>query len=128
MILPEEEHADGSMHTYRELCAQLAVSLGGPAAEALLLGETSNAGADDLQHVRSLARAMVAQWGFATLLPGSPLAGVPVAWEAPDGRNALGGGASERTEAALDDAVRALVDGADRLASGEPGRRVANPH
>jgi cell division protease FtsH len=54
-------------HTLPEpyLRAQLAVMLGGRAAEALFLGSVSSGADDDIRRATSAARNMVARWGMA---------------------------------------------------------------
>ena len=64
---------------------------------------------NDLQQVRSIARRMVAQWGFGS----SNLGGAPVAWETPEGNGAFGPqAASPSTEAAIDAEVQRVVEAA----------------
>jgi len=75
----DDDDAD-SFRTKADLHADICVALAGRAAETLVFGsdETTTRGADDLQRVRHVARAMVAALGLspATLGPG--------AWQAPD--------------------------------------------
>jgi len=61
-FLPENER-----HTLPEpyLRAQLAVMLGGRAAEALLLGDVSSGAEDDIRRATAAARNMVARWGMS---------------------------------------------------------------
>jgi len=61
-FLPEEER-----HTMglRELKAQLAVAMGGRAAEHLVFGELTTGAADDIRKATDIARRMVAQWGMS---------------------------------------------------------------
>ncbi|MDX1401418.1 MAG: ATP-dependent zinc metalloprotease FtsH, partial [Kiloniellales bacterium] len=60
-VLPEEER-----HTLPEsyLKDRLAMTLGGRAAEVLILGEASSGADDDIQKATQLARAMVSRWGM----------------------------------------------------------------
>ncbi len=60
--LPAE---DRYLRTRVELCHQLAVLLGGRAAEELLFREVSTGGHNDLQRATDLARMMVAQYGMS---------------------------------------------------------------
>merc|ERR1712217_818731 len=71
------------------------------------MGDQVTTGAsNDLQHVRNIARRMVAQWGFANEAMGD----APVAWEMPDGNNVLTPRtSSEATEKQIDDEVKILV-------------------
>ena len=119
VFVPDAERVESGLYSYKYLAAQLTVSLGGRAAEALLLGEddVSTASADDLQRVRSLARRMVAQWGFVD--DRSPLSGAPVAWESSEGSGLVRPKcASKATEALIDAEVARQVDDAyDRAVS-----------
>merc|ERR1719486_934222 len=99
------------MYTYKYLCSQLAVALGGRVAEEIVYGKenVTTGASNDLQQVRSLARRMVAQLGFAN----EALGGAPVAWEQPDGNSVMNPrSASEATERLIDEQVKALVKSA----------------
>jgi cell division protease FtsH len=60
--LPSEERY---LRTRDELRHQLAVWLGGRAAEELVFQEVSTGGHNDLQHATDVARAMVAEYGMS---------------------------------------------------------------
>ena len=60
--LPSEDHY---LRTRQELRNQLAVWLGGRAAEELIFQEVSTGGHNDLQHATDVARAMVAEFGMS---------------------------------------------------------------
>ena len=64
-MLPKEEH-----HTLPEdyLRNQLAILLGGRAAEKLILGTVSSGADDDIKRATELARSMVARWGMTEAL------------------------------------------------------------
>ena len=66
LFTPSEDRMDGGMYSYRYLVAQLAVALGGRVAEEMAFGsdDVTTGASNDLQQVRSIARRMVAQWGF----------------------------------------------------------------
>merc|ERR1712129_3574 len=68
LFTPSEERLDSGMYSKRYLEGQLAVALGGRVAEEIIYGEdeVTTGASNDLQQVRSIARRMVAQWGFAT--------------------------------------------------------------
>lgn len=97
--------------TRAELLDRLDVLLGGRAAEEIVFGDVSTGAQDDLQKATDLARHMVARYGMSE---GLGLA----AFEVP--RQALflqvpGAGGreySERTAAAIDDEVQALLQAA----------------
>merc|ERR1719359_1730301 len=58
---------ESGMYSLRYLKAQLAVALGGRVSEEVVFGfdEVTTGASGDLQQVRSIARRMVTQWGFA---------------------------------------------------------------
>ena len=66
----------------------------------------TNGASSDLQQVRSIARRMVAQWGFTADDVDIGLVG----WEAPDAGRFSPRTASEDTEWEIDRQVKALVD------------------
>merc|ERR1719310_1399045 len=67
LFTPSEERLESGMYSKRYLEGQLAVALGGRVAEEIVYGEeeVTTGASNDLQQVRSIARRMVAQWGFA---------------------------------------------------------------
>merc|ERR1711904_237949 len=111
LFTPPEERLESGMYTYKYLCAQLAVALGGRVAEEIIFGkdEITTGASNDLQQVRNIARRMVAQWGFANENLGS----APVAWEPPEGNtwNAPRT-SSEATEVDIDIQVKNIVSNA----------------
>merc|ERR1719483_695256 len=82
LFTPSEERLESGMYSKRYLEGQLAVALGGRVAEEIIYGEdeVTTGASNDLQQVRSIARRMVAQWGFAMEAMGD----APVAWETGD--------------------------------------------
>merc|ERR1719478_130221 len=107
LFVPNEDRMDGGMYSLRYLKAQLAVALGGRVSEEIVFGEdeVTTGASGDLQQVRSIARRMVTQWGFA----GEDLG--MTAWESADGSGPFGRtAASEEKEAAIDVAVSKLCD------------------
>merc|ERR1719465_59097 len=101
LFTPSEDRQDGGMYSLRYLKAQLAVALGGRVSEELVFGEdeVTTGASGDLQQVRSIARRMVTQWGFA----GDKLG--MTAWESADGGFFGRTAVSEEKEKAIDDAV-----------------------
>jgi cell division protease FtsH len=102
LFVPNEERMDGGMYSLRYLKAQLAVALGGRVAEEIIFGEdeVTTGASGDLQQVRSIARRMVTQWGFAGDEIGM------TAWESADGQGPFGRtNNSEEKEDAIDSAV-----------------------
>jgi cell division protease FtsH len=95
--LPTE---DRYLRTRRELCDQLAVWLGGRAAEEVVFQEMTTGGQNDLQHATEVARAMIAQYGMSEHLG-------PVAL--PTTRATfLDGGAVERSDMISEETARAV--------------------
>merc|ERR1712078_874907 len=109
LFTPPEERLESGMYSFRYLCSQLTVALGGRVAEEIIYGKDAitTGASNDLQQVRNIARRMVAQWGFAHEEMGE----APVAWEAPYGNNMMSPKmSSEKTERAIDAQVKALVN------------------
>ncbi len=107
---------DRFLLTREELEGRLAVLMGGRAAEHVIYGHLSTGAADDLGRATDLARAMATRFGMVPELGN-------VSYEA-EGPAFLGPGAmprrnySEATARELDEAVRAIVDGAFTRARG----------
>merc|ERR1711990_873488 len=107
LFTPSEERLESGMYSKRYLESQLVVALGGRVAEELAFGEkeVTTGASNDLQQVRSIARRMVAQWGYSLNKLGAS------SWESPDGNGGFGPkGASPETEKLIDNEVRQLVD------------------
>jgi len=104
LFTPSEDRMDGGMYSLRYLKAQLAVALGGRVAEELIFGEdeVTTGASGDLQQVRSIARRMVTQWGFAGDTIGM------TAWEGNE-QQMGSSGISEEKEQLIDDEVKKLV-------------------
>lgn len=64
-MIPESERYTRSSGEFAD---QLAVLLGGRAAEQTLLGDVSSGADDDIRQATRLARAMVSRWGMSALL------------------------------------------------------------
>merc|ERR1719460_3523478 len=109
LFTPSEERLESGMYSKKYLCSQLVVALGGRVAEEIIYGEeeVTTGASNDLQQVRSIARRMVAQWGFANDAMGD----APVAWETPEGNGLMQArAASAATEKAIDEQVQKLVE------------------
>ncbi len=94
-----------------ELLERITVLLGGRAAESLMFPDISTGAADDLMRATDMARAMVVRYGMDTKLG-------QVTYE-PETSHFLGGGQefrprqySEQTAAAIDGAIRELIEAA----------------
>ncbi len=95
----------------RELLNRMAVLLGGRAAESVIFGEISTGAADDLAKVTDIARNMVVRFGMDPRLgqvtyepQRQTILQSPIDWQPRQ--------YGEETAAAIDDAVRELVDNA----------------
>merc|ERR1719267_75285 len=111
LFTPSEERLESGMYSKRYLESQLCVALGGRVAEEIVFGEdeVTTGASNDLQQVRSIARRMVAQWGFAN----EEMGDAPVAWEVPEGNGLMQTkAASAETEKEIDDQVQLLVQDA----------------
>ncbi|HUN46834.1 MAG TPA: ATP-dependent zinc metalloprotease FtsH, partial [Stellaceae bacterium] len=104
---------DRFLMTKAELENKMAVLLGGRAAEQIIFGEISTGAADDIQKVTNIARSMATRYGMVEKLGN-------ITYEAEDQsflRGPMGGGFheksySEATAREIDEAVKAIVDGA----------------
>ena len=65
MLLPEE---DRHSHNKRALLGQIAMTMGGRAAEQLVFNRYTTGASDDLKRATELARKMVSQWGMSEKL------------------------------------------------------------
>ena len=106
MQLPE---GDRHMHSREFLEAQIAVLMGGRAAEEIFLGQATSGAANDIERATEMARRMVCEFGM------SPLG--PLAFRTA-GDNTRGAGLSEGTAQAVDDEIRRMVMRGDETARG----------
>ena len=63
LLMPEEDKTE--LRTKEELMARIAVSMGGRAAEEVVLNTMTNGAAQDIQDATSVARNMVAMFGMS---------------------------------------------------------------
>ncbi|MFN2521837.1 MAG: hypothetical protein ABR614_00775, partial [Mycobacteriales bacterium] len=99
--------SEATILTKSALHAQLVATLGGIAAENLVLGEGSTGGEQDLEHATTLARDMVTRYGMADEVG-------PVRLQVKAGEGFLGDdtaliGLSSETQRAVEEAVRRLI-------------------
>ncbi|MCI0542536.1 ATP-dependent zinc metalloprotease FtsH [bacterium] len=116
--LPLEER---KLQSRKEFLDDIAVSLGGFAAEMLIFGDLTTGPSNDLSVATALARNMVTRWGMSDQIG-------PVALEDPTGRVLYGRGFSEKE---YSEEVSALVDReVSRIITGELARanEVLNTH
>jgi len=103
--LPLEER---KLQTRKEFLDDIAMSLGGYAAEQMIFGDVTTGPSNDLQVASSLARAMVTRWGMSDSIG-------PVALESDGGRAMFGQGVegkeySEKTSALIDSEVQRIMN------------------
>lgn len=99
-----------------EFREQIAMLLGGRAAEELVFGKVTNGASDDLQRATELAERMVIHYGMSKTLG-------PLAYEKAKANSFLGNSEanlrrpiSEKTAEAIDDEVKNIVDNAHQKA------------
>jgi cell division protease FtsH len=93
--------------TKKEYLDDIAMSLGGYAAEQLIFNDVTTGPSNDLQVASNLARAMVTRWGMSDTIG-------PVALENDGGRPMFGAGVegkeySEKTSATIDSEVQRIM-------------------
>ena len=102
--IPLEER---KLQTKAEFLDDIAMSLGGYAAERLVFGDITTGPSNDLQVATGLARAMVTRWGMSDTIG-------PVALESDGGRTMFGGASatgemSEATHAMVNSEVKKIM-------------------
>ena len=103
--IPLEER---KLQTKSEFLDDIAMSLGGLAAERMVFGDITTGPSNDLQVATGLARAMVTRWGMSDEVG-------PVALESDGGRTMFGGAGSngdmsEATHAIVNREVKKIMD------------------
>ncbi len=104
LLMPEEDKTE--LRTKDELLARIAVSMGGRAAEEVVLNTMTNGAAQDIQDATAIARNMVAMYGMSDRFGMMALASKRTQYL--DG--GYGMDCAQDTAAALDEAVRNLLD------------------
>ena len=104
LLMPEEDKTE--LRTRDELLARIAVSMGGRAAEEVVMSTMTNGAAQDIQDATSVARNMVAMYGMSDRFGMMALASKRSQYL--DG--GYGMDCAQDTAAALDEAVRAILD------------------
>ncbi|MGK7933431.1 MAG: ATP-dependent zinc metalloprotease FtsH [Microcystaceae cyanobacterium] len=101
---------DRFLMTDEEFRQQIAMLLGGRAAEEIIFGNVTNGASDDLQRATNIAESMVTTYGMSKVLG-------PLAYDKTQGANFLGnnGGnarrlVSEDTAKAIDEEVKQIVE------------------
>ena len=104
LLMPEEDKTE--LRTRDELLARIAVSMGGRATEEVVMNTMTNGAAQDIQDATSVARNMVAMYGMSDRFGMMALASKRSQYL--DG--GYGMDCAQDTAAALDEAVRAILD------------------
>jgi cell division protease FtsH len=110
LLMPEEDKTE--LRTKDELLARIAVSMGGRAAEEVVLHTMTNGAAQDIQDATSIARNMVAMYGMSDRFGMMALASKRSQYL--DG--GYGMDCAQETAARMDAAVKELLDQAYRTA------------
>ncbi len=103
--IPLEER---KLQSKSEFLDDIAMALGGMAAEKMIFGDITTGPSNDLQVATGLARAMVTRWGMSDVIG-------PVALESDGGRTISGGASadgdmSEATHAIVNSEVKKIMD------------------
>lgn len=103
--IPLEER---KLQSKNEFLDDIAMALGGMAAEQMIFGDITTGPSNDLQVATGLARAMVTRWGMSSIIG-------PVALESDGGRTMFGspsadGAMSEATHAIVNAEVKKIMD------------------
>ena len=104
LLMPEEDKTE--LRTRDELLARIAVSMGGRAAEEVVLNTMTNGAAQDIQDATSVARNMVAMYGMSDRFGMMALASKRSQYL----EGGYGMDCAQDTAAALDEAVRGILD------------------
>ncbi len=96
--LPLEERR---LHSKKEFLDDIAMAMGGYAAEQMIFGDITTGPSNDLQVATSMARAMVTRWGMSDEIG-------PIALESDGGRTMFGRGVNDHE---YSERVSALIDG-----------------
>ena len=110
--IPLEER---KLQSKSEFLDDIAMALGGMAAEKMIFGDITTGPSNDLQVATGLARAMVTRWGMSDVIG-------PVALESDGGRTISGGASadgdmSEATHAIVNSEVKKIMDDGLRRAN-----------
>jgi cell division protease FtsH len=110
--LPLEERR---LQSKKEFLDDIAMAMGGYAAEAMIFGDITTGPSNDLQVATSMARAMVTRWGMSDEIG-------PIALESDGGRTMFGRGVndqeySERVSALIDAEVSKIMNNALTVAN-----------
>ncbi len=114
MTRPETDDNDVS---YNKLVDNICMSLGGRVAEELVIQDITTGASADLQHVSSLARRMVTQWGMSDKLGLVAYDSDQPVFMGMEYGNQSRGGYSQETAATIDAEIRRLINAAHERAT-----------
>ncbi len=114
MTRPDNDDNDVS---YNKLIDNICMSLGGRVAEELVIQDITTGASADIQHVTSIARRMVTQWGMSEKLGLIAYDNDQPVFLGMEYGHQQGGGYSQETAAAIDAEVRRLVTEAHERAT-----------
>ena len=114
MTRPETDDNDVS---YNKLVDNICMSLGGRVAEELVIQDVTTGASADLQHVSSIARRMVTQWGMSEKLGLVAYDSDQPVFVGMEYGNHGGDGYSEETAATIDAEIRRLISEAHTRAT-----------
>ena len=104
LLMPEEDKTN--LRTKEELMAKITVSMGGRAAEEVVMGTMTNGASQDIQEATNIARNMVAMFGMSQEFGMMALGSVRNQYL--DGGYGLD--CAQDTAAVMDQAVKAILD------------------
>ena len=104
LLMPEEDKTN--LRTKEELMAKITVSMGGRAAEEVVMGTMTNGASQDIQEATNIARNMVAMFGMSQEFGMMALGSVRNQYL--DGGYGLD--CAQDTAAVMDKAVKAVID------------------
>ena len=103
LLMPEEDKTE--LRTKDELMAEISISMGGRAAEEVVMGVQTNGASQDIQQATSVARAMVAMYGMSERFGMMALASKQNQYL----DNGYGLDCAQETAAAMDEEVKKIL-------------------
>ena len=103
LLMPEEDKTE--LRTKDELMAEISISMGGRAAEEVVMGVQTNGASQDIQQATQVARSMVAMYGMSDRIGMMALASKQSQYL----DNGYGLDCAQETAAAMDEEVRKLL-------------------
>ena len=103
LLMPEEDKTE--LRTKDELMAEIAISMGGRAAEEVVMGVQTNGASQDIQQATQVARSMVAMYGMSDRIGMMALASKQSQYL----DNGYGLDCAQETAATMDEEVRKIL-------------------